>query len=277
MPDKLKKLFGWLDFGGTIAGVGANILSTILTNRKNEQLAKMQNSFQKQENELAYQRAKPQNQVSQLMQAGMSKAGSLNAINGGATYQPVPITSATAQAPQIDLSSAFDGLMQIGENAKQRKMQEDLQDQQIKAAKDQQQAQIEFEREKLDFEKQKYDDEKELRDVNLEKLGLERDISRIEKDIADVVKDGRVNAENAENLARQSQAILDDIRSKRVTEAMARMTEAELDNLFELQATLNMLQQGLQYDSTSVVIKAVKKLGSFIGGAKGAGSKIRSH
>lgn len=143
MPDKLNKLFGWLDFGGTIAGVGANVLSTILTNRKNEQLAKMQNEFQKQENELAYQRAKPTNQVSQMMQAGMSKAGALNAINGGATYQPAPITSATAQAPQIDLSTAFDGLVQIGENAKQRKLQEDLQAQQIAAAERAQKAQFE--------------------------------------------------------------------------------------------------------------------------------------
>lgn len=143
MPEKFKKLFGWLDFGGSVAGVAANVLSTILTNRKNEQLARMQNAFQKQENELAYQRANPQNQVSQMMQAGMSKAGALNAINGGATYQPAPITSATAQAPQIDLSSAFDGLLQIGENAKQRKLQEDSLEKQLAAAEAAQKAQFE--------------------------------------------------------------------------------------------------------------------------------------
>lgn len=138
-----KKLFGWLDFGGSIAGVAANVLSTILTNKKNEQLARQQNAFQRQENELAYQRAKPQNQVSQMMQAGMSKAGALNAINGGATYQPAPISSATAQAPQIDLTSAFDGLLQIGENAKQRKMQEDMLQKNIDAAVAAQQKQFE--------------------------------------------------------------------------------------------------------------------------------------
>lgn len=136
-------LFGWLDFGTSVAGVAANVISTILTNKKNEQLARMQNAFQKQENELAYQRAKPTNQVSQMMQAGMSKAGALNAINGGATYQPAPITSATAQAPQIDLSSAFDGLLQIGENAKQRKLQEDLLQKNIAAAEAAQKAQFE--------------------------------------------------------------------------------------------------------------------------------------
>ena len=143
LDNKLEKIFGWLDFGGSIAGIAANVLSTILTNKKNEQLVRMQNSFQKQENELAYQRAKPTNQVSQMMQAGMSKAGALNAINGGATYQPAPITSAQAQAPQIDLSSAFDGLLQIGENAKQRKLQEDLLQKNIAAAEAAQKAQFE--------------------------------------------------------------------------------------------------------------------------------------
>ena len=143
MPDKLKKLFGWLDFGGTIAGVGANILSTILTNKKNQEIAREQNALQVRESEKAYERGKPINQVAQMQAAGMSKAGALNAINGGATYQPAPMTSAQAQAPQIDLSTAFDGLMQIGENAKQRKLQEDLQEQQIKAAKQAQDAQFE--------------------------------------------------------------------------------------------------------------------------------------
>lgn len=143
MPDKLKKLFGWLDFGGTIAGVGANVLSTILTNKKNQEIAREQNSVQIRESEKAYERGKPINQVAQMQAAGMSKAGALNAINGGATYQPAPMTSAQAQAPQIDLSTAFDGLMQIGENAKQRKLQEDSLNKQIAAAESAQKAQFE--------------------------------------------------------------------------------------------------------------------------------------
>ncbi len=144
---KIKKnrdnLFGWLDFGTGIAGVAANVLSTILTNKKNREIAREQNSLQVRESEKAYERGKPINQVAQMQAAGMSKAGALNAINGGATYQPAPMTSAQAQVPQIDLSTAFDGLMQIGENAKQRKLQEDLQAKQIKAAENAQKAQFE--------------------------------------------------------------------------------------------------------------------------------------
>lgn len=143
-----KNLFGWLDFGTGIAGVAANILSTILTNKKNQEIAREQNALQVRESEKAYERGKPINQVAQMQAAGMSKAGALNAINGGATYQPAPMTSAQAQAPQVDLTTAFDGLMQIGENAKQRKMQEDLQEQQIKAAEQAQKVQIESDEKK---------------------------------------------------------------------------------------------------------------------------------
>ena len=192
-------LFGWLDFGTGIAGVAANVLSTILTNKKNQEIAREQNALQVRESEKAYERGKPINQVAQMQAAGMSKAGALNAINGGATYQPAPMTSAQAQAPQIDLSTAFDGLMQIGENAKQRKLQEDLQEQQIKAAKQAQEAQfeenekqrkhdalmkdvdtanqtqhdyLEYEKhkEQLEFDKQVYKDAAPLRRKQLEEL-----------------------------------------------------------------------------------------------------------
>lgn len=143
MPDKLKKLFGWLDFGGSALSSVANVISTVLTNRSNQRIAAAQNAMQVAENEKAYQRSKASNQVNLMRDAGMSKAGALNVINGGGSYQPAPITSTPNQAPQIDLSSAFDGLIQIGENAKQRKLQEDSLDKQIAAAKEQQKAQLE--------------------------------------------------------------------------------------------------------------------------------------
>lgn len=281
MPGWLDKILGFFpDFLGLGAGIFGGVNNAQLqreTNETNMAIAKMTNAAQAREHEKAYERSKATNQVNLLQQAGMSKAGALQTLNGGGSYQPAPMQSSQAQAPQLDLSAVTNGLLQIGENARQRKAADELQEKQLRAAKEQQKAQLDFEREKLDFEKQKYDDAKGLRDVTLEKLGFERDIARIDKEIADVVKDGRVNAEQAENLSRQSQAILDDIRSKRVTEAMSRMTDEELDNLFDLQATLNMLQQGLQYDSTSVILKAAKKIGNFIGGAKGAGRMIRTH
>lgn len=137
-----KKLFGWLDFGGSVLSSVANVISTVLTNKSNQRIAAAQNAMQVAENEKAYQRSKASSQVNLMRDAGMSKAGALNAINGGGSYQPAPITSTPNQAPQIDLTSAFDGLIQIGENAKQRKLQEESLDKQIVAAKEQQQAQF---------------------------------------------------------------------------------------------------------------------------------------
>ena len=136
------KYLGWLKFGGSALSSVANVISTVLTNKSNQRIAAAQNAMQVAENEKAYQRSKASNQVNLMRDAGMSKAGALSAINGGGSYQPAPITSTPNQAPQIDLSSAFDGLIQIGENAKQRKLQEESLDKQIAAAKEQQQAQF---------------------------------------------------------------------------------------------------------------------------------------
>lgn len=148
MSDKNKKLFGWLDFGSTMFGNAANILMTLLTNKKNQQLADAERAMQIAESEKAYERGKPINQVAQLRAAGMSKAAALNTISGGSSYTPAPIASHSAESPQVDLTNAFDGLVAIGENAKQRKAAEDLQNAQIAAAKEQQQKQIESEEKK---------------------------------------------------------------------------------------------------------------------------------
>ena len=136
-------LFPWLKFGTSIFGNVANVLGTILTNKSNERIAAEQNAMQQAESEKAYQRSKATTQVQNLQDAGMSKAGALSTLNGGGSYTPAPITSSTAQAPQIDLTTAFDGLMTASENYKQRKSAEDLQAKQIKAAEDAQRNQIE--------------------------------------------------------------------------------------------------------------------------------------
>ena len=225
------------------------------TNAANREMVEMQNKAAAQEAEKAYQRSKPTTQVGNMMQAGMSRAGAINALNGGGSYTPAPVNVSQDEAPEMQTTD-FSGLANIAQVFAQRAQHKHEEKMQAK--------QIDLERDKLQFEKDKWTEEKPTRDAQLTGLGLSNDIMKIEKEVSDALKDGRINAENAENIARQTDAMLNDIRSKRITEAMARMTDEELDNLFELQATLNMLQQGLQYDSTGAVIRAAKKLGSFV-------------
>lgn len=132
----------------SIIGNVANVAQTQSNNNLQMRLVEEANAAQARENEKSYERSKATNQVGLMQQAGMSKAGALNAINGGGSYTPAPVQSAQTQAPQIDLTHAFDGLVQVGENAKQRKAQEDLQNAQIKAAEESQAKQIESEEKK---------------------------------------------------------------------------------------------------------------------------------
>lgn len=135
-------MVGWLSLLGTVLGQVANVAMTRKNNADNRKLAEYQNAQAQQQSNIAYERSKPTNQVANLMQAGMSKAGALNVLSGGGSYQPAPISSSTSNAPQVDLTHAFDGLLQSAENAKQRKMQDDLLNKQIAASKEAQQAQI---------------------------------------------------------------------------------------------------------------------------------------
>lgn len=128
---------------GTFGGGIANVIMQRRQNEENRRLVMLQNRAAAAESDKAYERSKATNQVSLMQAAGLSKAGALNVLNGGGSYQPAPVSTSQGQAPQMaDLSHAFDGMITIGENAKQRKMQEDLQEKQIKAAEDAQKAQI---------------------------------------------------------------------------------------------------------------------------------------
>lgn len=238
------------------------------TNEANRQMVEMQNKAAAAESEKAYQRSKATTQVSNMMQAGMSRAGAINALNGGGSYTPAPVNTSQDSAPQMQTTD-FGALANIGQAFAQRAQQ--------KHEEKMQEKQLKLEREKLQFEKDKWNEEKPTRAASLVSLGLNNDILKIEKEVSESTKDGRINAENAENISRQAEAILNDMRSKRVTDAMSRMTDEELDDLFELQATLNMLQQGLQYDSTAALFKAVKKLGTFVGKGSTIGRNIRTH
>lgn len=219
MPEWLKNIFGGFNLG-SIGQLASSIFSSVAnvkmqreTNATNMQIAREQNAAAAAESEKAYERSKATNQVRLMQDAGMSKAGALNAINGGGSYQPAPVNAGQAQAPQIDLTHAFDGIITAAENNKQRKAAEDLQTAQIKAAEEAQRKQIESDERKhaaqlanakeiaqlqadttnrnadnrLDFDKSKLDWEKEIYDrlpiYEKERYDLGTELLRNQKDL----------------------------------------------------------------------------------------------
>lgn len=255
----------------------ANMNMTAATNLANRQLVREQNAAAAAEAEKAYQRSKPTTQVGNMQAAGMSLAGAINSLNGGGSYSPAPVNVSSDESSRNQSAQVSPAQLMSSEGIFANIANAFMQREQIKSSERIHKEQINLERERLQFDKDKWNEEAPLRNATLAKLGLENDLLDLEKQVSDATKDGRINAEQAENLSRQSQAILDDFRSKRVFDAMSRMTDEELDKLFELQATLNMLQQGLQYDSTATALRALKKLGSFVSKSVAGGSEIGRH
>lgn len=108
------------------------------TNQTNVALSAQSNRAAKQEAELAYKRSLPTQHVRNMQMAGMSKAGAINAINGGGSYTPAPVNTAQVEAPQVAGldASLFSNLASI-------MSAERMQKKQIKAQEEAQKAQIE--------------------------------------------------------------------------------------------------------------------------------------
>ncbi len=136
----LKKFFGDIGFGdvGSLMAAIGNILQGRKNRESNEamvretnasnramqdkanatniQLMEMSNAAQAAENEKAYERSKAGNQVNLMTQAGMSRAGAINALNGGGSYTPAPVNTAQVEASRDEAPQGmpldFSGLMQ---------------------------------------------------------------------------------------------------------------------------------------------------------------------
>ena len=93
-----------MNLAGGLFGAVGNIISTDMTNKNNAKLQEQANAAQAAESEKAYNRSKATNQVALMQQAGMSRAGALNALNGGGSYTPAPVNASQEQAPQVDMS-----------------------------------------------------------------------------------------------------------------------------------------------------------------------------
>lgn len=220
------------------------------TNRANRDLVEMQNKAAKQESELAYQRSKPTTQVGNLMQAGMSRAGAINTLNGGGSYTPAPVNASQDSAPTMQTTdfSALSNIVQAFAQRSQQKHDEKMQAKQLAAAKEQQKAQLDLEREKLDLERNKFDETagqnaalRNLWQQESELKKVENKLANLRYDIESATKDNRISAENKENIARVSRAILDDLNSQMQMVGYENMNPEVIKTLMELRAQLEIV------------------------------------
>lgn len=142
------------------------------TNAANREMVEAQNKAAAAESEKAYQRSKASTQVSNMMQAGMSRAGAINALNGGGSYTPAPVNVSQDSAPQMQTAdlSALSNIGQAFAQRAQQKHDEKMQAKQLEEQKRQ------F-NEQLDFEKQKWNDEAPYRAENLTAIQFQNKIN----------------------------------------------------------------------------------------------------
>lgn len=127
-------------------------------NETNLKIAEDANAAQQMESRIAYERSTAGAQVQNMMQAGMSRAGAINALNGGGSYTPAPINTAQVQASQNQayqrdpndakniMDSLFGGLSNVGQHSqmsKQLKQQQAAQEETARANKAQESIQRE--------------------------------------------------------------------------------------------------------------------------------------
>lgn len=266
----------WKSFISAGSGIIGTILQNVFntqqmreTNKANRELVALQNTAQAKENEKAYQRSLPLLQVNSMEQAGMSKAGAINALNGGGSYQAAPINAAQDEAPQIDLTQAVNAIQASQQLAEQKR---------------QFNAQHQLAQRQQAFEEKKYKDAEGLRSAELRSAlaaaGIaesEDEIYKVEAEIQKARKNGRLEAEKLKDVADMAAAVLAKFRDDKIYDAMQKLTPQEIQNLFEMQAYMSMIEHGIKHDAMNAVYEGAKKLGSLLVGGKTAGRHIRMH
>lgn len=139
---------------GSIIGAVMQTEATDRTNIANQDIAEKANAAQAAENEKAYQRSKAGNQVNLMLQAGMSRAGAINALNGGGSYTPAPVNTSQMQFPTYDLSGVSNALSslqgsyqntkQMNESKRQFDETKSLQERELKVQESANNANIEY-------------------------------------------------------------------------------------------------------------------------------------
>nr|CAI9751181.1 hypothetical protein NPLVJFJD_NPLVJFJD_CDS_0010 [Microvirus sp.] len=152
-------------------------------NATNIQIAESANAAQAAENEKAYERSKAGNQVNLLQQAGMSRAGAINVLNGGGSYTPAPINTAQVQASHNqayqrdpnDIQNALSGIAGAFSNAGQMNQERKMQERSLQVQQEMQDKQLAADREKWLAENRRADAAaaREEYDHQLSKLNTE--------------------------------------------------------------------------------------------------------
>lgn len=205
------------NFFGQLASAAASIFNTGQTNRYNESMVRetnaaniaqvqMQNEAAALESQKAYDRSKAGNQVALMQSAGMSKAGAINALNGGGSYTPAPVNTSQSQAPQAQTAD-FSGFINAFQQLAQHKHDEKMQEKQLQEQKRQ------F-NENLNFEKSKFE-------VERGKLLEETNALKIQNEINNELRNYRDENGNKRNLLVEGAA----------AERIAHMSEAQLNTV----------------------------------------------
>ena len=258
-----RKSINWSWLGSLFSGA-SGVLGTILqnvfntrqikeTNKANENLVRMQNEAAKEESELAYKRSLPQNQVANLMNAGMSRAGAINTLTGGGSYQPAPVAVSENDAPQIDVSQAINAIQasaQLQEQKRQFNMQHAEQKRQFNA---------EHSLKQEEFNKHKELINEQIHDViaSYTGKGFDNAIKNIEYRIAKANEERRINAEDSKYLAEQATAALEALKAVKQKEAWNKMSTKQIAEYYELQAKLEILSNLGNTKATDLLAKII--------------------
>lgn len=227
---------GILGLGMSIAGLAVNAKQ----NKRNLAQQQWANAQNVRQAELAYQRSKPTTQVGNMMQAGMSRAGALNAINGGGSYTPSPVQP--AQEQMLDFSGLQGGISNIAQLG--------LAAQQLQEQKRQFDKNLGLEKDKLQLEKDKFQDTANqnaaLRNIWLDESEFKKAQLRqinIRNDIDDALKQGTIDVGQKENLARLAQAQLQEIEAQKKKIGYDELSPAQIKIISEYQASLEVMSQ----------------------------------
>ena len=230
------------------------------------------NLMQKEENELAYKRSSASNQVNLMRAAGMSRAGAINALNGGGSYTPAPVqvasTGTDAQNVRAqDMNNLFSALESLSANTTQMaQLQEQKRQFNMQHAESKRQFDITHaETKRMNDDALKTSSEqRRLLGVEINGKSIANELLSIEREISAATKDGRIDTEKLENVARQAQAILDKFKTDKVYNVMQDMSDEDLEGLFQMQAWLNLIEQGIQSKVPKMVMHGAEKLSNFL-------------
>lgn len=171
------------------------------TNEANRQMVEMQNKAAKEEAELAYKRSSAPNQVNLMRAAGMSRAGAINALNGGGSYTPAPVNTSQDSAATMQTTdlSALANIGQAFENQANRKLQEKLQAQQLKHAEKEAEKQREHEIMMKDIDS--------INTTQAQYLDYEKHKERLGFDYANARQNWRIIDKQVEYISKQTKSL----------------------------------------------------------------------